>query len=337
VSVTSSNPAALSVTGGGVTIPAGQLGANVLVSGLAQNASVTLTASYSGAQLQRAVRVLGANEAPTAVTLEPATATIAALGTANLTVRLDVPAPSGGTTVSLASSPSGAAMVPATVSIPANALSATVTVTDLGAQASYSISATLGGSSDSTAFTVVSGGGLVINEVDYNNVGTDGAEYIELYNPTTNPIDLTSYELLLVNGSNDAVYTTFPLDLMGPLGAGQYVVVGSTAVAAANGSAKIDFVGTQTDRVQNGAPDGIALIDTATMTLVDALSYEGDIGTVMLAIGTVDLLEGPTAISAKDSNTVEGAICRLPNGVDTNVAATDWAVCSRTPGAVNAP
>jgi cysteine-rich repeat protein len=337
VTVTSGDPAALTVMGGGVTIPAGQLSAPVLVSGLAQAASVTLTATYAAASQQAAVRVLGASEVPTTVTLTPDATVLGPLGSATFTLTLDLPAPAAGSLVALSVAPASAATVPASVTVPANQLAATFVVTDLGTSTSYTASAALGASVDSAAISVVAAGGVILNEVDYDNVGADGAEYVELYNPTAAPIDLSTYEIVLVNGSDKSVYSTIPLDVMGTLGPGQYLVVGSTSVAAAAGAIKLDFVGAQTDRVQNGAPDAVAIIDTATMTLVDALSYEGDIGTVMLAIGAFDLLEGAMSPAAADNNMTEISVCRLPNGVDTDVASADWKTCSKTPGAPNLP
>ena len=43
---------------------------------------------------------------------------------------------------------------------------------------------------------------------------------------------------------------------------------------------------------QNGAPDGVALVDTAAGTLLDALSYEGAITAAQIGSATVSLVEG---------------------------------------------
>jgi hypothetical protein len=41
-------------------------------------------------------------------------------------------------------------------------------------------------------------------------------------------------------------------------------------------------------------------------------------------------------VATADSNTVEASLSRIPNGRDTNDAATDWRLSSApTPGAVN--
>ena len=94
---------------------------------------------------------------------------------------------------------------------------------------------------------------------------------------------------------------------------------------------------TNTDQIQNGAPDGIALVDTTSKNLIDALSYEGSITAAMITgfPGTYSLVEG-TPTAAVDGNAIKGSLARLPNGTDTNNAATDWSF-TKTPtaGAAN--
>jgi hypothetical protein len=88
---------------------------------------------------------------------------------------------------------------------------------------------------------------------------------------------------------------------------------------------------------QNGAPDGVALVDTANGTLLDALSYEGTITAAVIDGTTYDLVEGtPLPASVADSNTVDGSLSRIPDGQDTNDAASDWTfTTTKTPGAAN--
>jgi hypothetical protein len=76
---------------------------------------------------------------------------------------------------------------------------------------------------------------------------------------------------------------------------------------------------------QNGAPDGIALFDSTSETLLDALSYEGtiDAATFDGSSAAYNLVEGNrTAIA--DSNSVDGALGRFPDGHRTGDAAADW-------------
>ena len=148
------------------------------------------------------------------------------------------------------------------------------------------------------------GAKLVINEVDYDQVGADHDEFVEIYNAGDAAADLTGIALSPVNGGDGNEYSRKPLT--GSLAAGAYLVVDVT--------------------MQNGAPDGLALVNLTTKTLIDALSYEGAITAATIDGTTYNLVEGtvlPDTVA--DSNTAEGSLSRIPNGTDTNNAATDWA------------
>ncbi len=61
---------------------------------------------------------------------------------------------------------------------------------------------------------------LVINEVDYDQPGTDAAEFLELKNVSGAPIGLDAYGLAFVNGANGSTYLTVDLpDVVLPAGA----------------------------------------------------------------------------------------------------------------------
>lgn len=178
---------------------------------------------------------------------------------------------------------------------------------------------------------------LVINEVDYDNVGADTAEFIEIYNAGSTTASLANIELRLVNGANSAQYASHALAAAGSLAPGQYLVVRSPNVTVAPGALVLTpFV---SDAVQNGAPDGIALVDASSQIVIDALSYEGAMTAVTLTgwPAPISLVEGtvlPTNVA--DSTTVQQSLARLPNGSDSNNAAVDWAITPNvTPGAAN--
>ncbi len=203
------------------------------------------------------------------------------------------------------------------------------------------ITATAGAINGTSTINVtasVSVAGLVINEVDYDNIGTDSVEYIEIYNPTASAISLSGIKVFLVNGSNNTSYTTIDLTSGGSLAANSYLVIANTAfLSTITASVEIAFAGTN-DQIQNGSPDGIALVNTNTSTLVDALSYEGSItAAVLTGIGTFNLVEGTVlAAATADSNTVVGAFIRSPNGTDANNASTDWVfTATLSPGTAN--
>jgi hypothetical protein len=159
------------------------------------------------------------------------------------------------------------------------------------------------------------GSDLVVNEIDYDQVGTDGGGFVEIANTGTGAATLDGIALVLVNGGDGQEYDR--VDLTGPLAAGAYLSVEIEA--------------------QNGAPDGVALVDTTGGSLLDSLSYEGEIHAATIGTETYDLVEG-TALPATvvDSNTLDGSLSRIPDSADTNDAATDWVfTTTKTPGAAN--
>ena len=88
---------------------------------------------------------------------------------------------------------------------------------------------------------------------------------------------------------------------------------------------------------QNGAPDGLALVDTAEGNLLDALSYEGAIHEASIGTKVFDLVEGTLLpVDVADSNTVQGTLARIPDGADADNAAADWVFTTTpTPGTAN--
>ena len=179
---------------------------------------------------------------------------------------------------------------------------------------------------------------LVINEVDYDQPSDDLTEFIEIYNPTPSAISLANVAVVLVNGGNNADYARCDLSsACADLSAGGYLLVHSTNLTnIPGGTLVVTFTPPSVGTIQNGAPDGIALINTSTNTLIDALSYEGSITAANITgfSGSVSLVEG-TAATVADTGTA-ASIGRVPNGLDTDNAASDWAVIATpTPGAAN--
>jgi large repetitive protein len=118
-----------------------------------------------------------------------------------------------------------------------------------------------------------------------------------------------------VDGTDSAEYDREALT--GALAPGAYVVIAGDA--------------------QNGAPDGLALVDTDDGALLDALSYEGGVTAATISGRTYSLVEGtmlPETVA--DSNTTAGSLSRIPDGKDTNDAASDWIFTTTlTRGAAN--
>src|SRR5439155_14532530 len=134
---------------------------------------------------------------------------------------------------------------------------------------------------------------LVVNEVDYDNVGTDDREFVEVFNGTNAAADLTNIAVVLVNGADNNEYSR--VALAGSLAPAHYAVVADIAVMPDPHALVFLFPGS-TNQIQNGSPDGVALVDTASITLIDALSYEGSITAAQInGFPPVNLVEGTPA------------------------------------------
>ena len=160
---------------------------------------------------------------------------------------------------------------------------------------------------------------VVINEIDYDQPGTDSAEFIELFNSGSSIISLDNYAIDLINGSNSSSYRN--IELTGfSIDAGGYFVVCSNASLVTN--CNYSFTSSN-GWFQNGAPDAVALYENTT--LLDSLSYEG-----LLSPYTED-----ETLAIKDNNTDIISISRIIDGVDSNNNLLDFELGCITPGSSN--
>lgn len=144
---------------------------------------------------------------------------------------------------------------------------------------------------------------LVINEVFPG--GLSPTEWVELFNPTSDPIDVSGWNLF-DNSTSD------PLPTVSPIPAGGYAVIvgnGSTVTVPVS-AVKIEL----SSAIGGGlavSGDRMEMKDTANIT-VDALSWGSD----------------STFFSSPPSAPVLGeSLVRLPNGSDTDTAS-DWSSSS---------
>ena len=162
---------------------------------------------------------------------------------------------------------------------------------------------------------------LVINEVDYDQPSTDTAEFFELKNVSSAPINLDLYRVEGINGNagGSAVYRTVDLPNVN-LAAGDYFVVCANIAIVPN----CDFDATpDTDLIQNGEPDALRLL-TGT-TAVDVLSYGGN---------TTGNTEGTGAPDEGNATADEG-LSRCADGSDTDQNSVDFLLRPISPGAAN--
>ncbi|MBI5805026.1 lamin tail domain-containing protein [candidate division TA06 bacterium] len=169
---------------------------------------------------------------------------------------------------------------------------------------------------------------IIINEVQYDPIGAGvdtKTEWIELYNPTGDDIDLSGWRLC---DNTDSIGEVFPSTV---LAAGEYLVL-----AALVDSFHLDF-------------PGVPAINWPDSSLCGALSNTADIVVIVNSSGTmVDRVNWGAGTWTQASYVKYGywdpavtdvaqghSIGRSPNGIDTDLAA-DWADISvPTPGASN--
>ncbi len=96
---------------------------------------------------------------------------------------------------------------------------------------------------------------IFINEIHYDNVGTDVGEGVEIAGPAGT--DLTGYAVVFYNGNGGASYATLNLN--------------GTVPDQQNGYGTLWFAQSS---IQNGSPDGLALVAPGDL-VIQFLSYEG--------------------------------------------------------------
>lgn len=153
-----------------------------------------------------------------------------------------------------------------------------------------------------------------INEFHYDDAGADTGEFVEIAGLAGT--DLSGYSIVLYNGSNGQSYNT--VSLSGVIGDQQ------------NGFGTISFPypDTSSGTIQNGAPDGIALLGPGGV--VEFISYEG----------TFTASNGPAAgllsrdVGAFEPGNAEGTSVSRVGTVDEASDFT-WQTTTATPGGVN--
>jgi hypothetical protein len=163
---------------------------------------------------------------------------------------------------------------------------------------------------------------IFINEIHYDNAGTDTGEAIEIAGPAGT--DLTGWSIVRYNGANGLVYTTPTAD---PSGSD----VLSGTIPNAGGGYGFVVINYLVNGIQNGDPDGIALVDNNS-NVVQFLSYEG----------SFTALDGPAAgLTSMDIGVAEPSDNPVGNSlqlIGTGRAYGDFAWTGPIPntrGAVN--
>ncbi|MDO6447129.1 hypothetical protein Q4493_15260 [Colwellia sp. 1_MG-2023] len=154
---------------------------------------------------------------------------------------------------------------------------------------------------------------IFINEIHYDNIGTDQHEFFELMAEAGT--DLTGWQVELYNGSNGATYGN-AINLSG--------IISDTN----NG---FGFASFSPSNIQNGAPDGLALIDNLGVVR-QFLSYEG---TITATSGTaIGLTSTDIGISESSSTTPSNFSLQL-TGTGYHYQDFSWQAMTHTSGAIN--
>ncbi len=348
VHVTASDSRVTIGDGGLIFVPANQLTALIPILGVtAGDAGVTITAVKDLSSKTASVRVLGATDVSRLVSVTPATVTLSPGAKATFTVNLDLPA-SAATVVNLMVTPATSlGSVPAMVTVPADAVSASFEFVAGADPAMGSVSATLGADTVMAAVSValVSSAHLVVSEVAVKGppagTGTtsNGDEFIELSNPTSQAIDVSGWKVqyLTVRGTAWLTKATIPPNVSIP--PHQYYLLASKtyvgmvlpdqiavdsanaptdlSLAAGAGHVRvIDGTGVEVDKFGYGpqtsmsdtpiSPEGLGFKAPAMLTNDNSFERKATIGSTAASMGA------------------GGADAARGNGVDTDVNADDF-------------
>jgi DNA/RNA endonuclease G (NUC1) len=190
------------------------------------------------------------------------------------------------------------------------------TVTGVSAGTAEIIATAPNGVADTATIVVVAPAGpppppppagpVFLSELHYDNTGTDADEAVEIEGPAG--LNVTGWSIVLYNGNGGVVYSTRTLSGTIP------------SQCDGRGTLALTYAA---DGIQNGAPDGVALID-ASGTVLEFRSYEG----VMTATA------GPAAGQTSVDIGVSQSNAPIGQTLARNAAGT-WTTAARSIGDCN--
>jgi len=147
-----------------------------------------------------------------------------------------------------------------------------------------------------------------ISELHYDNVGTDTGEAVEISGPAGT--DVTGWQIILYNGTGGASYDTRTLSGVIP------------ATCSTRGVLVFNY---PSNGIQNGSPDGIALIDAAG-AVVEFLSYEGVMAATngpAAGLNSIDI-----GVSEAGTDAAGFSLARKADGSWSAPAANSFGACN---------
>ncbi len=310
------------------------------------NGTVGFLVSYGATTLDAGLRVLTPGDLPTSVSLTPATVSVVAGSSVTLTVELDVPAPTGGTTVMLAASGT-IGTVPATVTVAENQTTASFAFSAAAmSMGSSTVTATIGTvSMASTTVTVLTSSGanhVVISEIQVAGVSASD-EFVELYNPTNAAVNVGGW-LVQYKSATGAAYLSAPLATI-PAGTMMaphsfFLITSNRGTGGFTGTVASDFA--RASALSIAAAGGHIRIGPGSMTT--AIADPAAVDTV--GYGTGNSAEGGAAApnpaanssierkaysTSTDVTMTTGGDALEGNGYDSNNNAQDFIVRTSQP------
>lgn len=308
VEATSAAGAAVTFDGTNVSYTPG-----TLFDALAESETVTDTFTYSVSDGQGStvsatvtVTVTGTNDAP--VLSLPATAEVAE-NTSAVAVASATDVDGSALTYSLSGADAALFTIGTDGALSFIAAPDFETPLDAGADNTYDLTVTVEdaqGATDSADIAVtvtdVAEIDARINELHYDNEGTDEGEFVEVR--VGEGQNAAGLSVVLYNGSNGTAYDTLTLP---------------AAPASTSDGYDYYLIELPVNGLQNGAPDGLALVNDGTV--VEFLSYEG---TMIATDGTAaGLTSTDIGVAETSSTPVGAALERAEDGDTWSVADTD--------------
>lgn len=170
-----------------------------------------------------------------------------------------------------------------------------------------------------------------INEFHYDNLGTDTGEFVEiaLKTPNVSGFTFADYSVVLYNGNGGAAYST--RSLTEATSFGPFPIAGSTSLI------NLFVLNYPSNGIQNGAPDGIALVNSTNNTVESFLSYEGTfeaVGGIADGVTSTDV-----GVAETNDDPIGGSLSAIGFGDDANdFNASSFAntpAPGATPGGIN--
>ncbi|MBL8919844.1 MAG: DUF4215 domain-containing protein [Myxococcaceae bacterium] len=287
--------------------------------------SVNLLVTYGSTTLDAGLRLISPAAVPTQVTLSPAMASVVSGSTTQLTVSIDLPAPSGGTSILLAAT-GMVGTVPMSVTIPEGQMSASVAFASTAMTMGQStVTATLGLSQATSTVNVLATSTVnhvVISELQVGVTGSAADEFVELYNPTNAPVNIGGW-VLQYRSDTGASYqnkATIPMGTTMP--PRRYFLITSVR----NASAGTGFTGAMASDLATAGALGLsgiaghvrigpALSTSVTdMNAVDTVGYGAAAGPEGMAAPVPS--QGPLASLERKANSMSTAASMGPGGAD---------------------